>query len=298
MLFWIDGEFVDEEQATMPVVDYGHLYGDGLFDSIAVLEGKVIDLDRHVERLFRGARALRIEMPHSIQETTEIFLETAARNGMHETDIGYLRPHVTRGAGTIGINEAARRAGQKGVLRVLAARLENSHYRGPIPTVEVVLSSYERGTARGVDPRIKCVGYTSVILATIEAQERGADTAIMHDSRGFLTEAAGSNLILVRGGRIHVPSRAGVLDGITVRRMLEVAAELGYEVVEEDLTRWDLETADEAFLVATNACILAIRRFEGLDIPAPGPITAELRDAYVESALAAAVPIAGSAVKS
>jgi branched-chain amino acid aminotransferase len=292
MIYYMDGEFVPAEEAMIPALDFSCLYGDGCFDSLSVADGVALDLEWRVDRLFNSARLMRISVPVSKQRLAELLLETAARNGMHETPSGYLRPFLSRGkppSGHIG----AHRASRTGVLRILADIFPDDGYHGPIRTVKTVFSSYTRTTLGTIDPRIKALTYTTGILADIECVDRGADWPIFRDADGHITEISGGNLFCVKDGRITTPPLTGILGGVVRRRMINVARELGYECVETPLSRYDLETADEAFITAAIMCLHAIESHEGIELPAPvpGPVTQQLRDAYVVSAVAEGAPL-------
>lgn len=291
MLFYVDGEFVPQEDAVVPILDYGFLYGDGCYESIAVTEGTAIDLDWRIERLFRSARMLRIEVPIPPEQLRELLLETAVRNGMREGDGGYyLRPFLTRGVGQIGGMTNANRIG---TLRVLAMAVpaEKIGYRGPVKVANSVFTSYVRTVPLMLDPRIKYTNYSSSMLAKFEAKERGADWPIFRDADGFITEVGNGNIFAVTDGRVLTPLVKGALGGLVRRRVIAVARELGTECLETEMTRYDLECADEVFVTAALSCVTAIGNIEGLDVPAPGPVTTALRDAYVASALADGTPV-------
>jgi branched-chain amino acid aminotransferase len=287
----MDGEFVPAEQATIPALDFSCLYGDGLFDSLSVADGVALDLRWRIDRFFASARLMRLSVPVSKETLAELLLETAARNGMHDTPSGYLRPVLSRGkppSGHIG----AHRASRQGVLRILADIFPDDGYHGPIHTVKTVFSSYTRTTLGTLDPRIKALSYTTAILADIECVDRGADWPIFRDADGHITEISGGNLFCVKDGRLLTPPLTGIR-----RRMIDVARGLGYECLETNISRYDLETADEAFITAAIMCLHAIESHEGIDLPGPvpGPITSQLRDAYVESAVADGTPLPAAA---
>jgi branched-chain amino acid aminotransferase len=292
MWYYMDGKFVPAEEAMIPALDFSCLYGDGCFDSLSVADGVALDLEWRIERLFDSARLMRIAVPVSKERLAELLLETATRNGMHDTPSGYLRPLLSRGkppSGHIG----AHRASRQGVLRILADIFPNDGYHGPIPAVKTVFSSYTRTTLATIDPRIKALTYTTAILADIECVDRGADWPIFRDSSGHITEISGGNLFCVKDGVVLTPPITGILGGVVRRRMINVARDLGHECVETELTRYDLETADEAFITAAIMCVHAIKNHEGIDLPGsvPGPITTKLRDAYVKSAVKDGTPL-------
>jgi branched-chain amino acid aminotransferase len=301
VLYYIDGEFVPAEDAVIPALDFSVMYGDGCFDSLSVANGVALDLDWRIERFFASATNMRIDVPVSRRELADLMLDLAARNGMTGEKSGYLRPELTRTVrpGRHFASWAAQgegppdRAVGKGVLRIFANLFEETGYFGDVPAVRAVLSSYMRTLPAVLDPRVKALGYTTSILAHIEAYERGADWPIFRDESSRITEVAGGNVFVVKDGRLLTPTVTGGLGGLVRRRMIDVARARGFECVETDLTRYDLECADEAFVTAAIMCVHAIASFEGvtLPVPAPGPVTVALRDAYVESALADGTPV-------
>jgi branched-chain amino acid aminotransferase len=290
MQFYTDGEFIEAERATVPILDYGYLYGDGCFESIGVAGGVILDLDERIDRLFNSATMLRIEVPVSKAELKALLLETASRNGLQATPAGYLRPMLSRGVAPMGLPNANR---GPGALRILANVFPREGYTGPIRVVSAVLSSYQRTTHTSLDPRVKFTAYTTSILANFEAADRGADWPIFRDEHGFITEASAANVFCFRRGKLWTPAATEILDGITHRRFIQVAGEVGFECIETNLTRYDIACADEAFVTSTIFCLDAIGTFEGspLPDPLPGPVTTALRDAYVKSAMAAGTPV-------
>jgi branched-chain amino acid aminotransferase len=296
VLFW-DGEFMDEEDMRIPVYDYGFCYGDGCFESIAVVEGVIIDLDARIARLLRSAKAMRIEPPMSSGEIRDLVIEFAARNNLASESSGYIRPMLSRSASKLGEPGATEiglmKAKRTGTLRVLGAMNPGSSYRGEIPVVNAILSSYERSVSTTLDPRIKPFNYSTSILALFEAQDRGARWAVFRDRNGYITEAFSANIFCVLDGVIYTSPRASCLGGLTRQDALAAACALDYELVETPLTRYDFETADEVFITSALIGVHAIGEFEGVQmrLQPPGPITTAIRDEITRSALANGTPV-------
>lgn len=287
MLFWNDGDWVDEDEATVPVKDYGYLYGDGVFESIAVIEGVVLDLDARVDRLLKSATAMRIEPPMPRERVRDLLLETASRNNFDVEPAGYLRPMLSRASSRIGMTNAKR----SGTLRILGLGNPETSYRGEIPVAGAVLSTYIRTTPLTIDARIKAFQYSTGILAQFEAADRGVRWAIFRDADGFVTEAYAANVFCVSDGTISTPGTEAVLAGIARGGVIAAARSAGYEVRETQLTRYDLETADEVFVTGALIGVQAIGAFEGITLPAPGPVTQAVRDAYADAAIAGGTPV-------
>jgi branched-chain amino acid aminotransferase len=290
VLFYSDGEFVEEQDVSVPIMDYGFLYGDAVYESLAVAEGVLLDLDERVERFFNSARLLRLVMPVSREELRALLLEAASRNNFQDGSVGAIRPHLSRGPGIMGVLQGNR---GEGVLRIIVQSAPFNGYREPIPVVDAILSSYERTTNATIDPRVKFSCYSASIIANFEAHDRNAKWAIFRNRDGYVREAAGGNVFVYRRGALWTPPMTEALDGITHRRLIDVARAEGYEVHETNITRYDLECADELFICSTAICIDAIGAIDGVPLPdpAPGPVTTALRDAYVRDVMAAGTPV-------
>lgn len=293
MWFYLNGEFVEDADARVSVTDHSFLYGDGCFEGIGVYEGRVLHLDEHVDRLFKSARMLRMTVPVSREELADLILETAARNGMGESPMGYLRPLLSRGSGPLGL-KWSNRLGAPTLVIIPQLGDRRIGYGGDIDVLTAAVTSQVRAPASSLDPRIKTNNYLSSILAFFDAQDRGADIAILRDERGFLSEGHAMNLFCVRDGRVLSPMESAALGGITRRNILATARDLGYECVETDLTTYDLVCADEAFVTSSLEGAAAIGAVDGVpfDGPVPGPVTSHIRGEYVKRACAsgAAVP--------
>lgn len=288
MWIYIDGEFVEEADATVSVSDHSFLYGDGCFEGIGVFDSKILHLDEHVERLYRSARMLRIDVPVPPAELRSLILETASRNGMDERPMGYLRPLVSRGMGPLGL---------KWTVTIEPATLviipqfgdRRIGYGGEMDVLTTVVTSVVAASSATLDPRIKSNNYLPSILACLEAHDRGADVGILRDERGFLSEGHAMNLFCIRDGRILSPPESVALAGITRKNVLAVARALGIECAEQDLTAYDLVCADEAFVTSSLEGVAAIASVDGRELErCPGPLTRKVRDAYVDRALGSA----------
>jgi len=292
MWFYVAGRFVEDAEAVVPVTDHSFLYGDGCFEGIGVVEGRVIHLRDHVDRLFRSARMLRIQMPVTAEELGDLILETAARNDMRRLESAYLRPLVSRGAGPLGL-KYSNRLGPATLVIIPQVGSRRISLRGEMEVMTAVMSSYVRPGPAALDPRIKTNNYLTYILAFLEAQDRGADIAIVRDPQGFIAEGHAMNVLVVREGRVLTPMESSALGGITRRHVLDVARSLGYECVETNLTAYDLHCAEEAFITSSLEGVAALASIDGQPLPAPvpGPITTAVREAYVEHAISTASEI-------
>jgi len=269
-LVYINGELVPESEAKISVFDHGFLYGDGVFEGIRAYRGVVFKLREHIERLYDSAKFLRIEIPMSKEDLMEAILETVRRNGLSDC---YIRVVVTRGVGDLGLDP---RKCEKPSIIIIARPM------APLlgkRVVSLIISSVRRDGVDATNHQAKSLNYLNNILAKLEAINAGADDAVMLDSRGFVSEATGENIFIVKDERIMTPPpTSGILSGITRDCVIELARRLGYEVVERELTPFELLTADEVFLTGTAAEIVPVESVNGRKIGerVPGPITERL----------------------
>jgi len=292
MWFYVNGRFVEDEDAKISVTDHSFLYGDGCFEGIGVCDGRVLHLDEHVTRLFKSARLLRIEVPVSWADLRALILETAARNGMDRRPMGYLRPLLSRGAGPLGL-KYSNKLGPATLVIIPQLGDRRIAYTGEIEILSAVFSTYQRPGPTSIDARIKANNYLTYIMAFLEAQDRGADIAILRDSAGYVAEGHAMNIFCVHDGRVYVPHESLALAGITRRNVIATARHVGYECIETNLTRYDLVAADEMFVTSSLEAITAIGSIDGAPLPAPmpGPVTTVIRAAYVKAALDAGTAV-------
>jgi branched-chain amino acid aminotransferase len=292
MWFYVNGRFVEDEDAKISVTDHSFLYGDGCFEGIGVCEGRVLHLDEHVTRLFKSARLLRIQVPVGWAELRALIIETAARNGMDKSPMGYLRPLLSRGAGPLGL-KYSNKLGPATLVIIPQVGDRRIAYTGEMEILSAVFSSYHRPGAGSLDARIKANNYLTHILAFLEAQDRGADVAILRDPSGYIAEGHAMNLFCVHDSQLYAPQESLALAGITRKNVIATARRIGYECIETNLTRYDLIAADEVFVTASLEAIAAIGSIDGEPLPAPipGTHTSAIRAAYVKAALEAGTPV-------
>jgi branched-chain amino acid aminotransferase len=277
MQIYIDGQFYDRESAKVSVFDHGLLYGDGVFEGIRVYNRRIFRHRAHLERLYDSARALALTIPLRIEEMQQVVEETVRRNQREEV---YIRLLVTRGVGELGIDPLSCPKPSVIVIVNDVRVYPRELYAGGI---KVMTSATRQVSHEAVDPRIKSLNYLKNILAKIDAQQAGAHEAIMLNAEGFIAECTADNLFVVHGGHLLTPSpQDGALGGITRGVILELAAEARIPAAEARLTRYDLYTADEAFVTGTGAELMPIASADGrlLADGKPGPITGRLTQAF------------------
>ncbi len=289
MFVYLNGQVVPEEEARVSVWDHGFLYGDGVFEGIRIDDGRIFRLREHVERLYRSAHMLRIRIPLTIEEMEDAIGETARANGMRD---GYLRPIVTRGIGALGI-EATKDMTDTTVAVIPQARRKfDDRVRFEVGLKAKVLS-VRRTPPESLDPRIKCCNYLNHILGKLEQWDSGADSGIMLDIHGRVSEGTAENVFCVRNGVLMTPPPDNTLDGITRQTVLSLAPSVGVEANERALTVYDLYTADEVFASGTLTELVPLTTIDGRQIGTgrPGPVTLRFLEALRQVMRDEAVPV-------
>jgi branched-chain amino acid aminotransferase len=288
-LVYVSGTWRDAAEATVSVFDHGLLYGDGVFEGIRAYNGRVFKLERHIDRLFDSAKAIRLEIPHSHADVCELVLETCRRNAISD---GYIRLVVTRGPGDLGIDP---RKCPRAELIVIARQL--TMYAAAAAGIKVVTSTFRRNAPDATSPSIKSLNYLNNILARIEANDRGADEALMLDGQGYVAEATVDNFFIVTEDALLTPPTATNLKGITRETVLEVAASLGIKAEARPFTLFDVWTSKEAFICGTGAEVVPVLSVDGRKIGAGniGPITTRIVAGYHDVVRSQGTPIQAAA---
>ncbi|MED5280283.1 MAG: branched-chain-amino-acid transaminase [Verrucomicrobiota bacterium] len=248
MKIYLNGEFVDKADAKVSVFDHGLLYGDGVFEGIRLYDGCVFKLEEHLERLAFSAKAILLDLPMSLDEFANAVCETCRRNDLSN---GYVRLVVTRGPGHLGLTPDG--CGPPNVIIIaddIQLYPEELYENG----LKIISVPTRRINAAALPPAVKSLNYLNNILAKIEAKKVGFLEALMLNDKGEIAECTGDNVFIVSKGTIFTPPLdAGSLRGITRGAVMDLAEEIGYEVREQALTRYDLWTAEECFLTGTAA---------------------------------------------
>jgi branched-chain amino acid aminotransferase len=274
---YIDGNFHDESEAKISVFDHGLLYGDGVFEGIRFYADRVFRLNEHIERLWDSARAIALEIPTSKSEMVASLLETIRQNDLHD---GYIRLIITRGAGALGLSpDSCRRPSVIIIAATISLYPDELYQKG----VSMITCATRRTSPAALSPRVKSLNYLNNVMAKIEAQSAGAGEGVMLNEQGYVAECTGDNIFIVKNGVISTPPlHAGVLCGITRDVVFELAQQHGIPILDRDLTRYDLYTANECFLTGTAAEIIPAVQLDRRIIGNghPGPITLKLVDSF------------------
>ncbi|RKY07376.1 MAG: branched-chain amino acid aminotransferase [Planctomycetota bacterium] len=281
MKIWLDDKLVDADDAKVSVFDHGLLYGDGVFEGIRVYDGRIFEFDAHLKRLYLSAKVMRLTMPMPTDALADAVRQTVEANGVHD---GYIRLVVTRGAGDLGLNPfLCKRACVIIIAATIQLYPEELYEKG----IKVVSSSVIRNHPMSLPPQVKSLNYLNNILAKIEAIDSGVSEAIMYNHEGYVAEASGDNVFIVRDGIIYTPPvQSGSLEGITRRIVIDLASGENITVMEKNLTRFDLYVCDEFFLTGTAAEVIGVVEIDGRAVGAgsPGPITKLLRKKFFDYA--------------
>ena len=281
-VIWFDGEFVPWERAQVHVLTHTLHYGLGVFEGIRCYEttdgrSAVFRLHDHTRRLFASAHILNLAIPFSEQAIDDACLETIRRNKLREC---YIRRLVFLGEGEMGLNATSNPVRVVIVVWPWGSYLGDEGVRNGI---RVKTSSFQRFHVNTLMTKAKAVGhYVNSILANQEVRRVGYDEALMLDTDGFVAEASGENLFIVRDGIVKTPPLTSVLPGITRATLITLLRERGHTVVEERFTRDEVYIADEAFFTGTAAEVTPVRELDDRAIGSgrPGPVTAAMQKAY------------------
>jgi branched-chain amino acid aminotransferase len=279
---WMDGEYVDWDEARVHILTPSLHYGWGVFEGIRAYQSDgggsaVFRLTDHLRRLFRSAKIYHMEPPVSLEGAIKVTKDLVAMNGVPTC---YIRPIVFLGYGEIGLNPLT------SPVRMAIASWPWGAYLGEDSFetgVRVKVSSWRRLDPNIIPPAAKATGqYLNSSLAKAEAVKAGYDEGILLNPNGYVTDGSGENVFMVRDGMLCTPPlAAGCLAGITRASILQIAVDEGIAVRETDLVRTDLYLADEAFFTGTAAEVVPIREVDDRVLGDPGPITRRLQEVFV-----------------
>ncbi|MBA2636894.1 MAG: branched-chain amino acid transaminase [Solirubrobacterales bacterium] len=284
-LIWMNGELVAWEDAKVHVLTHALHYGTGVFEGVRCYDteiGPAVFRHRdHIDRLFASAELFYMPIPFDREALRQATLDLIGRNGLREC---YIRPLVFRGAGPLGLFPL------DCPVEVAIAAFEWGAYLGEQSRevgVRAKVSSWRRISSQSVIPHAKATGqYLNSILAKIETHKAGYEEAILLDERGNVCEGSGENIFVVRDELIATPPQtASILDGITRRSVMQVARDLGFDVVERDIARAELVLADEVFVSGTATEVVSVVEVDDHRVGAgrPGEVTRAVQSAFFDA---------------
>jgi branched-chain amino acid aminotransferase len=281
---WMDGEMVEWRDAKIHVLSHTLHYGCGAFEGVRAYDAvggtAIFRLREHTERLFNSAKILRMKIPFAPEQLMQAQREVVRANSLRSC---YIRPLIWIGSERLGVSPKGN------TIHVMVAAWAWGAYLGDEGMkrgIRVKTSSYTRHHVNITMTQAKAVSnYTNSILANMEALDDGYDEALLLDASGFVSEGAGENLFVIRGGTVFTPDlSAGALNGITRNTVLAICRDLGVPLVEKRITRDEVYIADEAFFTGTAAEVTPIRELDRVTIGAGarGPLTERIQSAFFD----------------
>jgi len=274
---YVNGEYYKANEAKISIFDQGFIFGDGVYDTLVVKNGFIFKLREHVDRLYRSAQAIKIQIPMSKETFEEKVIETVKRSGFKDA---YLKCIVTRGIGQkpiLGRGETVNPSIVVFAVPPVSVVSTDKIEKG----AKLVSTTIKRSHPSSVDPRVKSLNYLPNMLMRLEAIELGADEAVSYDYEGYVSEGGAENIFVIKKGVLKTPAK-GILEGVTRETVMEMAKSLRYKVQITDLTKYDLYTADEVFLCSTAGGIFPVVDIDGRKIGEGrvGPITRKFIELY------------------
>jgi branched-chain amino acid aminotransferase len=278
ILISVNGELKPRPEAVVSVFDSGFMLGDGVWEGLRVHKGGIAFLDRHLDRLFEGAKALAMDVGLSREELTQRLYETLGANGMDEGV--HVRLMVTRGVRSTPYQDPR-------VIVSSATVVIVPEYKEPDPAIyerglKLFTVHVRRGDPAVQDQKINSHSKLNCILASIQATQAGADEALMLDPLGLVATCNSTHFFIIRKGEVWTSSGKYCLGGITRGLALEVAREAGIPAIEKDFSLTDVYGADEAFVTGTFAGIVPVREIDGRQLVCRGPVVERLQKLYAD----------------
>ncbi|MFH1857602.1 MAG: branched-chain-amino-acid transaminase [Candidatus Omnitrophota bacterium] len=267
---YVNGKFIEKENAKISVFDHGLLYGDGIFEGIRSYDGLVFKLKEHLDRFYESAKTLMLKVLLTRQQLTEAIIETLKTNRLKDA---YIRLVATRGEGDLGLDPRKCIRPTLIIITDHIAFYPKKLYREGL---EIITVPTQRNSPAAVDPQIKSLNYLNNVLAKIEAVQAGKEEAIMLNQMGYVAECTGDNIFIVKHGELLTPpTYVGALKGITRTAVMTIARREKIPVREEITTRHNVFNADECFLTGTAAEVIPVVKVDGRVIGdgKPGPMT-------------------------
>jgi len=274
---WFDKKIIRFSKAKVSILTHTLHYGGGVFEGIRSYESKngviIFRLKEHLKRFFKSAEAIKLKIPFKEKDMIEGVVKVVKLNNLKNA---YIRPIAFWGEGKINLDP------RQNPVHVAIIAFPFGAYLGEKP-VKVLVSSFIRLHPQSVIPWAKVCGYyINSILATIEAHDKGYDEALLLDYRGYVAEGSGENIFIVKSGKIFTPKLGNILPGITRDAVMTIAKNLGFKVIEKDLTLEEVLESDEAFFTGTAAEIVPIGQINKklINRGKEGEITKKIREEF------------------
>jgi branched-chain amino acid aminotransferase len=276
---YVDGRFVPPDEARISIFDWGFLHSDATYDVAHVWQGRFFRLNDHLDRFFASLDRLRLNPGKSRDEIRSIMHGCVRRSGLREA---YVEVLCTRGRPAPGSRDPRTCTNNFMAFAIPFVWIADpdTQRRG----IDLVVSSLQRIPTSSVDPRVKNYHWLDFVMGLFEAYDRGAETVVLVDAAGHVTEGPGFNVFAVVGGTLITPA-AGVLEGISRRTVIELARDAGVPVRIEPLPVATLRGAHEVFLSSTGGGVIPVARVDGVAVGSRaagefGPVSTRLQQAY------------------
>ncbi|MDI6800966.1 MAG: branched-chain-amino-acid transaminase [Thermodesulfovibrionales bacterium] len=257
MFVYLNNKLVLASEAKVSVFDHGFLYGDGIYETMRVYDGVVFMLDEHIQRLFRSASFIGLDIPKNISDIKIAIYETLQANKLTNA---YVRLTVSRGEGPIGLDPDFCKEPTFVIMTNEFKSYPKSYYEDGI---KLIIANVRRNLKEALNPQIKSLNFLNNILAKIEAKQADVYEAIMLNVEGFIAEGTIINIFFVKDGILCTPSlECGILDGITRALVIDLAVRNGIEVREGEFTKDELYNASEVFITNTTMEVMPVCRVD------------------------------------
>ena len=283
VLIYVNGEFFKRDEAKISVFDAGFVLGDGVWEGLRLVKGRILALDDHMDRLYEGANAIQLDIGMTRNELVGAIQATLDRNGM--TDGAHIRLMVTRGRKKTPNQDPRFALGQATIVII-------AEYKAPKPESKAKGLALFTSTIRCSGPdvfdlRLNSHSRLNFIQALIQAINAGADEALMLDPHGFVASCNSTNFFIVRKGELWTSTGRFNFKGITRAKTIDLYRKDGRTVREQDFTLAEVYAADEAFVTGTLGGITPVVRIDGRQIGdgKPGPVTAHIAELYAQAML-------------
>jgi len=274
----VNGKLVPRDEAVVSVFDSGFLMGDGVWEGMRLHNGRIAFLDRHLDRLYEGAKAIDIDIGASRQDLTRALYETVAANHM-ESGV-HIRLMVTRGLKSTPYQSPSVNIG--GPTVVIIAEHKTASAGVAARGLKLFTVHVRRGPPDVLDPKLNMHSKLNCVTAAIQAQKAGADEGLMLDPHGFVATCNSTNFFIVRRGALWTSTGRYCMNGITRANVLALARQDGRAAEERDFSLTEAYGADEAFVTGTFGGLTPVREIDGRRIgdDLPGPVTRRLTELY------------------
>lgn len=276
MLVYVNGQFVPRHQAVVSVFDAGYVCGDGVWEGVRLVDGRIVSFDAHIERMYEGAKSIALDIGMTRAQMKQVVVDTFLRNGMR--DGAHARLMVTRGVKKTPNQDPRFIIGGATVVCVAEHKVVTPEAKRN--GLKLFTSTLRCSGPDVFDLRLNSHSRLNLIQALIQAIQAGADEALMLDPHGFVSSCNSTNFFAVRGGALWTSSGRYCFNGITRATVVRLAREAGIPVHEGDFTLAEVYAADEAFVTGTLAGLTPVSSVDGRALAPLGPLTQRLDALY------------------